>query len=85
MHGTPGENGWLPAEPQDPADPDADGVLPGYGIALLSRLPVAEWHVLRMPASPGRFPLMVPAGRRGCCGCATSRAPSSPRCWRARG
>ena len=64
VHGTPGQNGWLPAEPLDPADPDADGVLPGYGIALLSRLPVAEWHVLRMPASPGRFPLMVPGPPR---------------------
>jgi endonuclease/exonuclease/phosphatase family metal-dependent hydrolase len=64
VHGTPGENGWLPAQPADPADPDADGVMPGYGIALLSRLPVAEWHVLRMPAAPGRFPLLVPGTSR---------------------
>jgi len=68
VHGTPGENGWLPADPADPADPGAEpganGHAPGYGIALLSRRPVMEWHVLRMPASPGRFPLLVPGTSR---------------------
>jgi endonuclease/exonuclease/phosphatase family metal-dependent hydrolase len=55
VHGTPGEDGWLPA------DPLPNGRGPGYGIALLSRLPVAEWHVLRMAAGPGRYPIWIPS------------------------
>lgn len=83
--GTPGANGWLPADPAHPADAadaadtadaaDAAGTadaadagpnghVPGYGIALLSRRPVAEWHVLRMPPGRGRFPLLVPGPQR---------------------
>ena len=42
--GTPGEDGWLPATPASAGD----GAGPGYGIALLSRLPVLEWHELRL-------------------------------------
>ena len=30
-----------------------------YGVALISRLPVAEWHVLRLAEAPGRFPLLI--------------------------
>lgn len=55
--GTPGEGVWLPASAGSPAPDSA----PGYGIALLSRLPVAEWHVLRLPAAPGRYPLAIPS------------------------
>lgn len=36
----------------------------GYGIALLSRLPVLSWHALALPALRGRVPLMVPDRRR---------------------
>lgn len=54
VHGTPGLDRWLPS------DPVIEGTGPGYGIALLSRLPVLEWHVLRMGAGPGRFPVAVP-------------------------
>jgi endonuclease/exonuclease/phosphatase family metal-dependent hydrolase len=53
--GTPGVDGWLPAPP-GPA-----GAGPGYGIALLSRRPVASWHVLRLEAGPGRYPIAIPA------------------------
>lgn len=48
--GTPGE-GWSPA---------ADDVAPGrpaYGIALLSRHPVKEWQVVRLPALRVRAPI----------------------------
>ncbi|MFI7588317.1 endonuclease/exonuclease/phosphatase family protein [Spongisporangium articulatum] len=31
-----------------------------YGIALATRLPVLEWHELRLPGAPGRYPLPVP-------------------------
>jgi endonuclease/exonuclease/phosphatase family metal-dependent hydrolase len=31
-----------------------------FGVALLSRMPVAEWHVLRLPPAPGRYPLVIP-------------------------
>ena len=54
VHGTPGTDRWLPS------DPVIEGQGPGYGIALLSRLPVLEWHVLRMSAGPGRFPVAIP-------------------------
>jgi endonuclease/exonuclease/phosphatase family metal-dependent hydrolase len=33
---------------------------PQYGVALISRLPVAEWHLLRLPPAPGRYPLPLP-------------------------
>ena len=45
--GTPGE-AWVPAA----GSPPPDG--PAYGIALLSRLPVAAWRVVRLPRV--RFP-----------------------------
>jgi len=54
VHGTPGLDRWLPS------DPVIEGTGPGYGVALLSRLPVLEWHVLRMSAGPGRFPVAIP-------------------------
>jgi endonuclease/exonuclease/phosphatase family metal-dependent hydrolase len=52
--GTPGEPGWRRA---------SDGELPdepGYGVALISRLPVAEWHQLRLKPARGRYPLTIP-------------------------
>ena len=47
MSGLPGE--WRPART------DAVGAGPGYGLALLSRLPVRSWDAVRLPA------LTVPA------------------------
>src|SRR6476620_2517271 len=40
--GTPGES-WVPAAASQPPDG------PAYGSALLSRLPVAAWRVVRLP------------------------------------
>lgn len=37
---------------------------PGYGLALVSRLPVLEWHCLRFAASPLSLPLYDSAERR---------------------
>jgi endonuclease/exonuclease/phosphatase family metal-dependent hydrolase len=36
----------------------------GYGIALLSRFPVHDWQVVRLPRIPMRFPLYVPGPHR---------------------
>jgi endonuclease/exonuclease/phosphatase family metal-dependent hydrolase len=35
-----------------------------YGIALLSRFPVSDWQVLRLPYVPTRFPMYVPVLHR---------------------
>ena len=35
-----------------------------YGIALLSRYPVSAWRTLKLPALPGRVPLLFPGRRR---------------------
>lgn len=35
-----------------------------YGIALLSRYPVASWQVLRLPRIPMRFPMYLPGPNR---------------------
>jgi len=49
---------WRPARAED-EDADEDA----YGIALLSRLPVESWHVLRLaPAPYVRLPVPVPGG-----------------------
>lgn len=34
-----------------------------YGIALLSRLPVSDWHVVRLPPPPARMPIRVGRAR----------------------
>jgi endonuclease/exonuclease/phosphatase family metal-dependent hydrolase len=36
----------------------------GYGIALLSRLPVLSWHALALPALRGTVPMIFPGRRR---------------------
>jgi endonuclease/exonuclease/phosphatase family metal-dependent hydrolase len=36
----------------------------GYGIALLSRFPVASWQVVRLPRIPRRFPMYLPGPNR---------------------
>jgi endonuclease/exonuclease/phosphatase family metal-dependent hydrolase len=35
-----------------------------YGIALLSRYPVRNWQVIRLPAIPFRFPMWLPGPRK---------------------
>ncbi|MBT0768004.1 endonuclease/exonuclease/phosphatase family protein [Kineosporia sp. J2-2] len=51
--GTPGEPGWTPAT-------GTSSVGPAYGIGLVSRVPVLEWHRLRLPPAGGRYPLVSP-------------------------
>ncbi|MCW2600540.1 MAG: Endonuclease/exonuclease/phosphatase [Frankiales bacterium] len=56
LTGVPGTD-WRPATADRPE-------LPSYGVALVSRLPIREWHVLRLPATPLSVPLPVPGSRR---------------------
>ncbi|MGI5180053.1 endonuclease/exonuclease/phosphatase family protein [Dactylosporangium sp. CA-152071] len=51
--GTPGE-GFRTA-----TDGDQDGTDPHYGVALVSRYPVVDWRVTRLPAAPLRSPLLA--------------------------
>ncbi len=47
-------------------DGDLDGPAPaepGYGVAVVSRVPVRTWHVVRLAAAPVRSPVVVPGGR----------------------
>ena len=56
--GEPGAT-WRAAEDgDDPASAEA-----GYGVGLVSRLPVREWHVVRLRAAKVRAPVAVPGGR----------------------
>ena len=57
--GTPGVS-WRAARGTD----GDGGAEPAYGIGLASRWPVRSWHVLRLPASPLRSPVLVPGPRR---------------------
>jgi endonuclease/exonuclease/phosphatase family metal-dependent hydrolase len=57
VHGSPGVAGWLPGRE---LIPDGD-TTPGYGVALLSRIPVLEWHSLRLAPARGRFPIPIPS------------------------
>lgn len=43
-------------------DADQDGVDPHYGVALVSRYPVVEWRVTRLPAAPLRGPILAGSG-----------------------
>jgi endonuclease/exonuclease/phosphatase family metal-dependent hydrolase len=70
LHGTPGRSVTWTTAIED------DGALtlgPTYGVALVSRLPVREWHVRRFGPAPVAMPLMVP-GVRG-----LTRIPDEPR------
>jgi endonuclease/exonuclease/phosphatase family metal-dependent hydrolase len=53
--GTPGAAYRLPVDGTD--DVTAD---PSYGIGLISRWPVTDWLILRLPAAPARSPVYVP-------------------------
>jgi endonuclease/exonuclease/phosphatase family metal-dependent hydrolase len=57
LSGTPGGD-WTAATGDEPAGST------GYGIALLSRYPVASWHVVRLPAARVLVPLWVPGAPR---------------------
>jgi endonuclease/exonuclease/phosphatase family metal-dependent hydrolase len=56
--GTPGET------IRTATDADGGSTAPLYGTALVSRWPVVEWRVLRLPGAPIRSPIVV-AGPRG--------------------
>jgi endonuclease/exonuclease/phosphatase family metal-dependent hydrolase len=56
MVGLP-DGGWRAATGDEPLE------TPAYGVALLSRLPVLSWEVIRVPALPFRVPHLF-AGRR---------------------
>ncbi len=55
--GVPGQPGWAPGRG---LVPDGDRA-PGFGVALLSRIPVRRWHVLRLSPGRGRLPVMIPS------------------------
>lgn len=67
--GEPGGT-WRPAADEDSAatvDSQAvdEGQAPsaGYGIGMVLRLPVRDWHVVRLKAARVRAPVAVPGGR----------------------
>ena len=55
--GEPGGR-WRPATPAD-----GEGGEPGYGVGIVSRLPVEGWHRLTLAAAPVRSPVFVPGGK----------------------
>jgi len=57
--GTPGGE-WRAAVDAD----TPDGGAAGYGVGLISLLPVREWHVVRLAAARVRSPIMIPGTRR---------------------
>jgi endonuclease/exonuclease/phosphatase family metal-dependent hydrolase len=66
--GLPGS--WRRADGEDSAETSADasadasGEAAQYGVALVSRFPVSSWRVVRLPAMPGRVPVLFPGRRR---------------------
>ena len=65
--GEPGA-AWRAATDEDGPDGDENGDDParaeaGYGVGLVSRLPVRAWHVVRLRAAKVRAPVAVPGGR----------------------
>jgi endonuclease/exonuclease/phosphatase family metal-dependent hydrolase len=57
ISGTPGAT-WMAATGDEQPGTAA------YGIALLSRFPVASWQVVRLPRIPLRFPMYLPGPNR---------------------
>ncbi len=57
ISGTPGAT-WMAATGDEQPGTAA------YGIALLSRFPVASWQVVRLPRIPTRFPMYLPGPNR---------------------
>ena len=56
--GEPGATWRAATDDDDPAGAEA-----GYGVGLVSRLPVRSWHVVRLRAAKVRAPVAVPGGR----------------------
>ena len=56
--GEPGATWRAAEEGEDPASAEA-----GYGVGLVSTLPVRAWHVVRLRAAKVRAPVAVPGGR----------------------
>ncbi|HEX2047379.1 MAG TPA: endonuclease/exonuclease/phosphatase family protein [Acidimicrobiales bacterium] len=56
--GEPGATWRAATEEDDPASTEA-----GYGVGLVSRLPVRAWYVVRLQAAKVRAPVAVPGGR----------------------
>ena len=54
--GEPGAE-WRPATDDDLVEGEA-----GYGVALVSRLPVRRWHVVRLAPAKLRSPVYIPGG-----------------------
>jgi endonuclease/exonuclease/phosphatase family metal-dependent hydrolase len=54
--GEPGAE-WRPATEDDMVEGEA-----GYGVSLVSRLPVRAWHVVRLAPAKVRSPVYVPGG-----------------------
>lgn len=61
LHGTPGQEATWTRSTTDEGDATQG---PTYGVGLVSRLPVRDWHVRRFGPAPVSMPLMVP-GRKG--------------------
>jgi endonuclease/exonuclease/phosphatase family metal-dependent hydrolase len=56
VHGTPGDpRTFRPAAATEPGEPS-------YGVALLTRWEVTEWHELRLPPGRARLPVPLPPG-----------------------
>ncbi len=53
---------WRPASDDDIAIGDLVGRQAGYGVAVISRLPVRAWHVVRLAPAKVRSPVYVPGG-----------------------
>lgn len=56
--GEPGATWRAAGEGDDPESAEA-----GYGVGLVSKLPVRAWHVVRLRAAKVRAPVAVPGGR----------------------
>jgi endonuclease/exonuclease/phosphatase family metal-dependent hydrolase len=64
LAGEPGGD-WRPVPAGQELSRSGTGSDPGprYGIGLISRLPVHEWHAVRLPAAPTRAPVLLPRPR----------------------
>ncbi|MFN8076812.1 MAG: endonuclease/exonuclease/phosphatase family protein [Kineosporiaceae bacterium] len=58
--GTPAGHRWPVPSGGGPPLPEGAGARSGYGIALLSRLPVLSSDVLALPRSRHRYPALIP-------------------------
>ena len=64
LTGTPGET-WQAAGDADITGPETGpGSGPAYGVGLVSKYPVKEWRVLRLPAAKVKSPIMMPGTKK---------------------